>query len=67
METYISEWGTPVDLRAGGRKFKYPIPPGKGDTEAGCVVRALNVIDGAAIKLRIPQWFDSPFSTPRVF
>lgn len=66
-ETYASENNTPVGLRAGGRDFDYPIPPGYGQKDDGCTVRALGVTDGCAIKLTIPTWYDSPFSTPTVF
>lgn len=68
LETYISEWETPVGLRAEGKDFEYPIPPGKGDSdrEKGCVVRATNVVDGAALILTLPRWYDTPFSTPLV-
>ncbi|MCV7354500.1 hypothetical protein [Mycolicibacterium fluoranthenivorans] len=68
LETYISEMETPVGLRAGGRDFEYPIPPGSGtsDPERGCVVRVLGVQDTAAVRLTLPRWYDSPFSTPLV-
>lgn len=69
LETYISEWMTPVGARAGGRDFEYPIRPGSGssDPELGCVVRAsVTAGDGAALKLTLPRWYDSPFSTPLV-
>ncbi|MCX8559768.1 hypothetical protein OS122_02495 [Mycolicibacterium mucogenicum] len=67
METYVSENDTPVGLRAGGRDWDYPIPAGAGEINDGCTVRAINVADGCAIKLTIPTWYDSPFSTPTVF
>lgn len=70
LETYISEMDTPVSLRApGGQDFEYPIPPGAGDSDPanGCVVRAIGVGDtGAAVKLTLPRWYDTPFSTPTV-
>lgn len=69
LETYISEMETPVGLRADGRDWEYPIPPGSGDSDPalGCVVRAIGVgDDGAAVKLTLPRWYESPFSTPLV-
>lgn len=69
LETYISEMETPVGLRAEGRDWEYPIRPGSGysDPELGCVVRAIGVGEtGAAVKLTLPRWYDSPFSTPLV-
>jgi hypothetical protein len=30
------------------------------------VVRLSQVVDGAAIKLRLPRWYQEPFSTPLV-
>lgn len=70
-ETYISENETPVGLRAAGKDFEYPIPPGMGTSSAkspnpGCVVRATGVTDGCAIKLTLPRWYAEPFSTPLV-
>ena len=70
-ETYISEMETPVGLRAAGKDFEYPIPPGMGtsDTDGanpGCVVRAMNATAGCAIKLTLPRWYSEPFSTPLV-
>ena len=70
-ETYISENETPVGLRAAGKDFEYPIPPGMGTSSAkspnpGCVVRAMGVTDGCAIKLTLPRWYAEPFSTPLV-
>lgn len=68
LEPYVSEWETPIPLRAAGKDFEYPIPPGCGlsDPKKGCVVRALGVTDGAAVKLTLPRWYDGPFSTPLV-
>ncbi len=66
-QTYVSENNTPVYLRAGGVDFEYPIPPGKGSATGGATVRALGVTNGCALKLTIPTWYDSPFSTPRIF
>jgi hypothetical protein len=67
QQTYVSENNTPVYLRAAGRDFEYPIPPGMGDTDEGCTIRAIGVTDGCAGTLTIPTWYESPFSTPRVF
>lgn len=68
LETYISEMETPVGYRSpGGQDFEYPIPPGEGDPERGCVIRAIGVGEtGAAVRLTLPRWFDAPFSTPTV-
>jgi hypothetical protein len=71
LEWLLSEWETPVTNRSPGLRHEYPIPPGEGSadeagTGAGCVVRALNVVNGAAIVLTLPRWYAEPFSTPRV-
>lgn len=67
LETFISEMETPVGFRNGGQDFEYPIPPGEGDRERGAVIRAIGVGDtGAAAKLTLPRWYDTPFSTPAV-
>lgn len=70
-ETYISERETPVGLRAAGKDFEYPLPPGAGSSDpegpnAGCVVRALGVTDTAAAIVTLPRWYETPFSTPLV-
>jgi hypothetical protein len=64
--TYVSEMETPVGLRSKGLDFEYPIAPGAGDPDEGCVVRARNVTDGCAITLTLPRWYAEPFSTPLV-
>lgn len=67
METYISEMETPVGYRTGGQDFEYPIPAGQGNSDParGCVIRALGVGEsGAAARLTLPRWYDTPFSTP---
>lgn len=66
METYISENETLVGGRAAGRDFEYPIPPGSGDPDEGCVVRVIGAVDEVNIRLTLPRWHDSPFSTPLV-
>lgn len=71
MEWILSEWETPVPQRSPGLRHEYPIPAGAGSSDeagqgAGCTVRVLDVIDGAAGELTIPRWYDTPFSTPRV-
>lgn len=64
--TYVSEMETPVGLRSAGLDFEYPIQPGAGDPEEGCVVRATGVTDGCAITLTLPRWYAEPFGTPLV-
>jgi hypothetical protein len=71
FEWILSEWETPVQNRSPGRRSEYPITPGSGSADEngpnpGCIVRALNVVDGAACTLTIPRWYSEPFSTPRV-
>lgn len=70
-QTYVSEMETPVQLRARGQDFEYPIPPGMGSPDSGganpgCVIRALGVTDTAAAILTLPRWYAEPFSTPLV-
>lgn len=71
MEWILSIWETPVVNRSPGLRHEYPIPPGKGSadsdpTNAGCVVRAVDVVNGAVCVLTLPRWYSEPFSTPRV-
>lgn len=66
LETFISEQETPVGFRNGGFDFEYPIPPGMGDPDEGCTVRAYGITDQAAVELTLPRWYDTPFSTPLV-
>jgi hypothetical protein len=71
MEWLISEWETDPSLRSPGLRSEYPIPPGKGSPDSqgpnpGCIVRAKNVVDGAACVLTLPRWYSEPFSTARI-
>lgn len=66
LETYISENEVLVGGRAAGRDFEYPIPPGSGDPDEGCVVRVIGVTDEVNVRLTLPRWYDGPFSTPLV-
>lgn len=67
LETFITSLETPFANRNAGKDFEYPIPPGQGSSDRGCVVR-VNVTntDGARCELYLPRWYDEPFSTPRV-
>lgn len=67
LETFITSLETPFANRNAGKDFEYPIPPGQGDSDRGCVVR-VNVTnpDGARCELDLPRWYDEPFSTPRI-
>lgn len=68
MEPIIAANGNPVGNRMRGTALEYPIQPGMGDVENGCVVRALNVTNpnGARCELYLDRWFDEPFSTPLI-
>ncbi len=68
LETYISENETPVGLRAAGKDFEYPIPPGEGDAdpENGCTVRIIGATEEVSVILTMPRWYDFPFSTSLV-
>lgn len=71
MELFVSEWETPVGNRNPGFNLEYPIGPGFGSSDVdgpnpGCIVRALGVVDGAAVTLTLPRWYADPFSTPRI-
>ena len=71
QETFQSENDAPVGLRAQGRDFEYPIPPGEGigdnDPDEGAVFRASEVVSGGALKAYFPRWYSSPYSRPRLF
>ena len=66
IEWIISVWETDPSLRSPGIRHEYPIPPGEGDPDNGCTVRALQVANEAACILTLPRWYAEPFSTPRV-
>lgn len=68
LETYISVNETPVGFRAAGMDFEYPIPPGEGDAdpENGATVRVIGATEQVHVKLTLPRWYDTPFSTPLV-
>lgn len=66
MEPIVAANGAPVLNRMNGTALEYPIQPGMGDAEAGCVVRAINCTNplGARAELHLDRWYDEPFSTP---
>ena len=67
QEWLLSEWETSPWQRSPGLRHEYPIPPGKGDPDRGCVIRCLGApAEGLGIVLTLPRWFDGPFSTPRL-
>ena len=67
MELFLSEWETPVGNRNPGYTLDYPILPGAGDPQAGCVVRCLNAQSaGLGLVLTLPRWYAEPFSTPLI-
>src|SRR5206468_781604 len=72
MEWLISEWETSPWQRSPGLRHEYPIPPGKGSSDdsgpnPGCVIRCIGAVSsGLGCVLRLPRWFDGPFSTPRL-
>lgn len=66
LETLIAANDAPVGNRLAGRDFEYPIPPGAGDSNRGCVVLVENIVDGAALRLKLPRWHEEPFGTPLV-
>ena len=70
LETYQSENDAPVGLRAGGRDFEYPIPPGEGygaeNPGDGAVFMASDVVDGGALRMELPRWYSSPYTRPRL-
>lgn len=64
MELFLSEWETPVGNRNPGFNLEYPIPPGAGDKERGCVVRCLNAsAKDLGCLVTLPRWYAEPFST----
>lgn len=67
LETFITSLETPFAGRMKGRDFEYPIAPGQGDPDEGCIVRVVNTnSDGCRIELDLPFWYDEPFSTTRI-
>lgn len=70
LETYQSENDAPVGLRANGRDFEYPIPPGAGvgaeDPDEGAAFVASSVVDGGALRVELPRWHSSPYARPRL-
>lgn len=68
VETIIAENEAPVYARMAGRDLEYPIQPGMGAPEAGCVIRVNQITnpDGARCELYLPRWHNEPFGTPRV-
>ncbi|KAB7752876.1 hypothetical protein [Mycolicibacterium mucogenicum] len=67
MELFLSEWETPVGNRNPGFNLDYPIAPGAGDPESGCVVRVLEAqAAGLGVLLTLPRWYAEPFSTPLI-
>lgn len=66
MEPIIAANGAPVLNRMNGTALEYPIQPGMGLVENGCIVRALNCTNpnGARCELHLDRWYDEPFSTP---
>lgn len=66
LETLVAANDNPVGNRMGGRDFEYPIPPGAGDPDKGCVVYARGIASGAALTLTLPRWHEEPFGTPLV-
>lgn len=64
-ETYQSANDAPVGLRAKGKDFEYPLPPGAGNDD-GAVFMATDVVDGGVLTATYPRWYSSPFSRPRV-
>jgi hypothetical protein len=71
-ETYQSANDAPIGLRANGKDFEYPIPPGAGigvnadDPEDGALFMATDVVDGGVLTMESPRWYRSPFSRPRL-
>lgn len=68
LEPIIAANGAPVLNRMNGTALEYPIQPGMGSVENGCVVRALGVTNplGARCELHLDRWYDEPFSTPLI-
>ena len=67
LETFVTSLETNFAGRMAGRDFEYPIAPGAGDKEKGCIVRAsVSNPAGARLELVLPRWYDEPFSTARV-
>lgn len=66
LETLVAANDAPVNARLAGKDLEYPIPPGEGDPENGCIIRATNVNDGLAMKIKMQRWYEDPFSTALV-
>lgn len=67
LETFITSLETDYAGRMKGRDFEYPIAPGQGDAEQGCIIRVNNTNpDGFRIELDLTFWYDEPFSTARI-
>lgn len=70
IDTFQSENDAPVGLRAEGRDFEYPIPPGEGvgaeNADEGAVFMATQVVDGGALRVELPRWYSSPYARPRL-
>jgi hypothetical protein len=66
LETLIAANDNPVGNRMGGRDFEYPIPPGAGDPEKGCVVLVQDIANGASCRLKLSRWHEEPFGQPLV-
>lgn len=66
--TIVAENENPVMQRMKGRDLEYPIQPGAGDPNDGCIVSVKNVTnpDGARCELELPRWHAEPFDMPRV-
>lgn len=69
-ETYQAANDAPVGLRANGKDFEYPIPPGDGigaeDINDGAVFVADQITDGGWFTAEYPRWYSSPFSRPQL-
>lgn len=67
MEWAISVLDTNPGARSPGLRNEYPIIPGAGSIERGCVILANGVPSGGAqMTLTLPRWYAEPFSTPLV-
>ena len=69
-ETYQSANDAPIGLRAEGKDWEYPIPPGEGvgaeDPDEGAVFMATECVDGGVLTCEIPRWYSSPYARPRL-
>jgi hypothetical protein len=66
METLVAADDTPMNALLAGKDLEYPIPPGAGDPENGCVIMVDQIKDGFSLRLHMDRWYEDPFSTPLV-